>query len=351
MYSIPKKTIITVVVSVICALVLLAGCASPMPKSSGKPMVWPVEKGHPYFHSVLQMRWLGTSAYLIQLGDVAILTDPFFTYQPLPVVLCGEVRSDPDKVAKKLSGLAVADAMFVGHSHYDHMLDLIGTIRHTGWRDVPVYGSHTLRNIMCGYGEEVRNWRCARPGAGWQHVVPGLEFMALRAEHAPHFRFGDISLALYDGRVDECLPEPPRRAGEFKVGDTYAYLFRLSNHHVEGLRPDQRRSFTVYMAGAASNFPIGLPDEAERGVDVAILCVPAWRNVSGYPGRFIDWLRPRHVVLSHYDNFFQTCGCCATVVPTADLPGFMRVVRCHVDYPTFEEMHTPRVDDVMYFQK
>ena len=37
----------------------------------------------PAYDSTLQIRWLGTACYLIQLGDKVIFTDPFLTHHSL----------------------------------------------------------------------------------------------------------------------------------------------------------------------------------------------------------------------------------------------------------------------------
>jgi hypothetical protein len=40
-------------------------------------------------------------------------------------------------------------------------------------------------------------------------------------------------------------------------------------------------------------------------VDAAVLCVPGWNQVDGYPESVLDVLRPTTVVTSHFDNFFR----------------------------------------------
>jgi hypothetical protein len=247
----------------------------------------------------------------------------------------GRIRSDPELVERKTGKLPTPQAIFVGHTHYDHTLDLAEMISQRRWDGVPIYGSASLENLLCGYGgHRVSSWRGAATDGNWHTVGPGLEYQALCSEHAPQID----GILLYAGQIGQPLKSPPRRAADFKVGDTYDYLYRLSQG---------AKQFTIYFADAAATPPLGFPDVAVEHVDLAILCVPGWRNVKGYPQGIIRRLRPRHILLSHYDDFFQTDGRRTREVPTADLAAFIRVVQDCADYPEFESILVPGVDAVM----
>jgi len=310
----------------------------------------PLAPGHPGYHTTLQVRWLGTTCYLIQLGDVAILTDPFLSYHPAMKVALSTIESDPLIVRREIGRLPVADAVFVGHSHYDHLLDVDEVLRQPRWGDVPVVGSETTRNILCGYDEGwVDNWRPALTDGRWHTITWGLEYQVIRAEHAPNLKCGPISYTAYPGSAEECLKRPPRRAADFPMGETYAFVFRLSNRYAgEAVRPAE---FTVYFAGSAANAPRGFPDESVQGVDLAILCVPGWTNTTGYPEAFIERLRPRSLLLAHYDNFLQRRRADSTVVPTAHLGRFLNVAEEAADHAEFEQILVPDVGAVMHFRK
>ena len=66
-----------------------------------------------------QMVWLGHSTFLLQLGDMTILTDPQFSRRASPVFFAGPERVtglplDP-------SDLPQIDAVVISHNHYDHL--------------------------------------------------------------------------------------------------------------------------------------------------------------------------------------------------------------------------------------
>jgi L-ascorbate metabolism protein UlaG (beta-lactamase superfamily) len=264
----------------------------------------------------------------------------------------GTVASDPVKVQEMIEGLPIAQAVFVGHSHYDHMLDLAASLTQPGWSDVPVYGSKTTRNILFGLDQSLaeKNWQPVQKDGAWRTVAPGLAYQAVTAEHAPHLTCGPTGLLYFPGAVPEPLAHAPRKAAEFKVGETFAFVFRLSNEHIEPSSCRQR-TFTVYFAGSATSAPRGFPDESVEAVDVAILCVPSWKNAMGYPGRFLERLKPRVVVLSHFDDMFQERGVIRKTVLTTAFDEFLVEVQRYTDYERFERIVAPDVGETVLIRK
>ena len=330
------------------------GCATPYPKSRGLTIKKRLICDNPGFWTTLQIQWHGAASYSIQLGDVSILTDPFFTRHSAWRVLFGTVASDPETVRNKLRKIPSAQAVFVGHSHYDHILGLPTTLDYWGDPDVRVYGSKTTRNILAGFSPNRANpngqWNQTETSPGWHKVTAGIDYQAVCAEHAPNWACCGAGLLFAPGAVPEPLTKPLRKADQFKVGETYAYVFKLSND-CSNRAECEDRTFTVYFVSAATSAPRGFPDESIETVDVAIFCVPGWKNASGYPGEFLQRLRPRVVVLSHFDNMFQECKGLEQVVPTADFDGFMKEIKRHIDYPEFERLVVPDVDELLQFRK
>lgn len=347
-----RKYRVLFLTSAIIGAMISNGCASPYPKSRGLTIKRRLVPGNPGFPTTLQIRWLGVASYSIELDGVSILTDPFFTRHAMWRVAFGHVKSDPQTVQDKLCKVPVAKAVFVGHSHYDHLLGLAPTLDHWDGHDVLVYGSETTQNILAGFSptRAAEQWRLTDTSPGWHEVVPGIDYQAVPAEHAPNLVCGDIGVLLWTGAVRQPLTKPPYRSGHYKVGETYAYVFKLTND-CQGRPNCEDRTFTVYFVGSATSAPRGFPDESIETVDVAILCVPGWKNTPGYPGEFLQRLRPRVVVLSHFDNMFQEIKGLEQVVPTADFSGFMKEIKRHIDYPEFERLVVPDVDELMQFRK
>ena len=62
--------------------------------------------------------WIGHATYLINNGDINILTDPIFSERASPIGLIGPKRMIPPAI--NLEDLPKIDAVVVSHNHYDH---------------------------------------------------------------------------------------------------------------------------------------------------------------------------------------------------------------------------------------
>jgi N-acyl-phosphatidylethanolamine-hydrolysing phospholipase D len=62
--------------------------------------------------------WVGHATYLINNGDINILTDPIFSKRASPIGFAGPKRMIPP--AMQLNDLPKIDAVVVSHNHYDH---------------------------------------------------------------------------------------------------------------------------------------------------------------------------------------------------------------------------------------
>lgn len=249
------------------------------------------------FGADLTVRWLGTNSYLIQFGHVSVLTDPFYSQAGLFQTGLGTLRSDPHIVREVVSRLKrhpKPSAIFIGHSHYDHMLDTAELLRQANWPDVPVYGSRTTYNILSGYGKPIaRHFRPTIADRKWRTVAPNVRYMAIPSEHASQLP----GVFFYPGSVNKPRQTPPTKAADFLLGNTYVYLFELT---------DGKEKAVVYFTGAATRPQHGLPGPDVPRVDAAILCVPSWQYTHRYPEAIIQRLRPRYIIPAHYNDFFQS---------------------------------------------
>jgi hypothetical protein len=78
--------------------------------------------------------------------------------------------------------------------------------------------------------------------------------------------------------------------------------------------------------------PPPLPDQ--KAIDVAILCVASFAYVRQHPEATLAHLKPRYVILSHWENFFQPGPSVEkrpAVVPFTSVRKFLR--RFHRHYP------------------
>jgi L-ascorbate metabolism protein UlaG (beta-lactamase superfamily) len=180
------------------------------------------------------LTYLGVASWQIDAGSATIVTDPYFTRPDLkkPIV--------PDPAAIAAHAPKHVDAIVIGHSHVDHLLDapplaiathaqLIGsetTARYAKAAGVP---DDQLVSIKGGEDYDF--------GAFSIRVIPSLH-SALDHKHArPHELPPDFKL--------------PLSFDDFVEGGTFAYLIRIAGHQIlvldtanfierelEGIHPD-----------------------------------------------------------------------------------------------------------------
>ena len=269
------------------------------------------------------LQWLGVGTWIMARGPDVLVVDPFFSRQSLTRMILSLLRIWPDfpphhaRVADVLPALPPRTRLLlIGHGHYDHVMDVPYYVGHPSGRETTYVGSRTARAIVRAFehasGRQERvDFQVPDPNAENAIVRGRIAVRGFASDHAPHI-FGMVFMHV-DGDVDT-LSAPPTRVGQYVDGTTQLYL-------ADFLDGASRVAFRVFVSGAA-NTPDGARALAaarevvqRESTDVAILCVPGWNLVRGYPESVLSELRhrdlegrwqkgPRHVVLSHFDDFF-----------------------------------------------
>ncbi len=139
--------------AVALVLAALAGC-STLPTEPGflmelRPVAPALAPGAPGYDETLQVHWAGSACYLIQLGELSVLTDPFVSHHGLLYSFFGgRMGSDAGLVDGTIARWGRPDAVFVGHSHWDHLLDLPTLLERPEYEGVKVYGTTTTHNLL-----------------------------------------------------------------------------------------------------------------------------------------------------------------------------------------------------------
>ncbi len=375
---------------------LISGCYSaldPIPVRKGNLIT--IQKSEPLSNPnepTLTIHWFGTSSYELRLGNISVLTDPFVTYKsPHHVISVNSfinyMRSNPLLVRDKYGQInPPPTAIFIGHSHYDHMMDTVAALELPNWENTPVYGSPTTKHILagykkkkpkvpsdlCGIGSVITpkdkwsdNWCPSDTNGGWKEIRSNLlTYQSFKATHASHL----FDITFWDGKHTKDLKEPPRITKDFLTGETYIHFFKFEEPGgVDGA------IFTVVLVGAATEVDgtlygklKNIADDIQNNIkkknkklDVLILCVPGWENIDGheYPKNLIDILRPRIILLTHYDNFFNEKreDDPERLVPTANFNEFLNKLQKDIDgisgYDEFESILIPGVGTTLYLNK
>ena len=288
----------------------------------------------------VQVTYLGVAGFLIEAGGHVLLTGPSFTNPPLFSVIPRKYggtspRLEPDRaLIRRLlpAAAARASAILIGHGHYDHLLD-VPFIADSVALGAKIYGGPSVRNMLMGDSllrgrlvaiDSTDVGRFDRMGRWIETDDHAFRIMALRADHSPTVNLGIGEVLYADGTVDAPMQTLPRRAEDWKLGETLAYL-------IDVLGPDGKTPvFRIYFQDSANSAPLGFPplELRDRRVDVAILTVPNAQDMKPQAPDGLLWvLYPRYVIAAHWESFFRQQTQPIVVGPASKLELFAASLR------------------------
>lgn len=154
----------------------------------------------------LSFSWLGVAGIQLRAGSQVLAIDPFFT-RPRLAQLLRPLESDSALAAEKLPA---CDSVLVTHSHYDHLLDVPGVLRHTA---AVAYGSANTCQLLLLSGIPEAQVKEVR--LGQQLHLGAFQVEVIQGQHSsiPFGRLFNGSLPvglrypvrLTDYRMDVCL--------------------------------------------------------------------------------------------------------------------------------------------------
>ncbi len=294
---------------ILIGLGMLNGCATSikhLPVYTGESVV-PLLKGDE--QKFINIQYLGVGGYLFRYGKSALITAPMFTNPSLfKLASLTRLKTNEVLVDRLLPSVEDVEIILVGHSHYDHLMDVPYIMKKHAKKSV-VYGSKTMGHIMAASVDKSRTvtvGKCAAkgktPGQWIYNQERTSRFMAIESEHAPHFAGMKF---LPKGPYKKDLKRLPRTVFGWVEGETYAYLVDFLDEHGDV-------AFRVHYQDAASTPPLGfipdLPPNDQKRVDLAILCVASFTQVNNYPEGIIRHIQPKHIILGHWEDFFRNQG-------------------------------------------
>ncbi|MEZ5178523.1 MAG: MBL fold metallo-hydrolase [Acidimicrobiales bacterium] len=230
--------------------------------------------------TAVEVRWLGVAGFALSCEGTTVLIDPYATRLGLGHLLRRHVVG-PDLAAIDRY-VPRADAILVGHTHFDHALDVPAIARRDG---CPVYGSTSARHLL---------------------GLHGLAEQAVVVEPHRTVEVGPFEITFV-----------PSAHAKLALGLAVPNGGELTCDHVDGLTPQAYccgqvwgihvavAGATIYHQGSAD-----LVDDEVRHHDVDVfLCGIAGRQFTDrYTERIVSKLRPRTVVIAHHDDFFRPLG-------------------------------------------
>lgn len=223
----------------------------------------------------LELRWIGTAGFRLAYQGTVVWIDPYVTRLPLGQLIRRRVvPSDDLAIAREIDR---ADAVLVGHTHFDHALDVPAIVRRTG---ATAYGSPSLDHLMRLHGltaTVVEPHRDYEVGPFRFHFVPSVHSKLQLGLGVPYS--GELTCE----HLDELTPQA------YKCGQVSGICIEVA-----GMR--------FYHQGSADL----LEDEIrDRGVDVFLCGISGRRFTPKYVERIVRALQPQMIVPTHYDDFFR----------------------------------------------
>jgi L-ascorbate metabolism protein UlaG (beta-lactamase superfamily) len=237
----------------------------------------------------LSLRWLGTAGFELTCDGYVLLFDPYLTRASL--ARCITTRLHPNE-ALLARHVPRADAIVLGHTHFDHALDAPAIAKRTGAR---VFGSRSAAYLCRASGVPAHQVEMVESDS---HLPVARELGPFQiifhpSAHAP-ILLGRIP---FEGEIADC-DAVPVRAKDYKCGAVFGVEVRVAGR-------------TIFHLGSAE-----LVDTVPRiETDVALVCVAGWTSTDRFPERLSAKLHPRAIVLSHWDNFLLPLEAGAHALP------------------------------------
>ena len=248
----------------------------------------------------VEVRYLGSGGVYIRWGDDAILLGPYFS-RPGNIVrpVTGRIAFDAARIGRGMEGIGEVRAILAGHSHFDHIGDVPFIVQRYA-PNASVYVNDAGVTELTPYAD-IKAVSFEKNHDAWIKVGNAIRFMPVPSDHAPQLCGWHRWPCTYaDG--------PPKRKwtdwkneklSALRGGNTFAFVIDLLGTSEDDVR------YRIYYNDAASSPGKGVPQLHDgRAYDLAILCMASFHLVTDYPEALLRALRPRHVLVSHYDDFF-----------------------------------------------
>lgn len=260
----------------IAALASALGLVACTPPAAAPPPAELPAAPPPRSDAKVTLTYLGVAGWQLTDGARALLFDPYFSRVD---VENGSAPLPPDEAQIARYAPARADAILVGHSHYDHVLDVPTIARRTG---AVVIGTESTFNVASAAGVDPSRLRVARGGEVFE--IGPFSVRAIRALHS------------LIGMPAEMIPREvtmPMAADAYAEGGTLQYLVRFEGR-------------SVLFIGTA-NF---IESELEGlRPDVAIIAVGLREKIPDYSCRLMRALgKPPLVLTNHFDAHWKPLG-------------------------------------------
>ena len=234
----------------------------------------------------MKITYFGTTTLLFDDGNDQILFDTHITRPSLIKYISGSETTNTSLADELISKHRISrlKAIFVSHSHHDHVMDVPYFASQTGAR---VFGSSSALNVC--RGSDVSEGQLTEFTDGNTYRVGDYTVKVIKSLHSkPTILNNDLGQT-----IDEPLKQPARLR-DYKEGGSYdfyvenqgkSYLIRPSFNYIEGQLNGYQAD--VLFLGVAG---LGKADE---------------KTERKFFSETVEKIHPRLIIPIHWDNFFS----------------------------------------------
>lgn len=241
------------------------------------------------------LRWLGVAGFTLENQQKVLAIDPYVSRSGLRQTAFGRLEVDQKRLRQWVPR---ADAVLVGHAHYDHALDAPALCMNTG---ATMYGCPSTANVGRAFGLPEAQIVTVEPDQEVELVHGRAK--ALPSQHGK-FLFGRGGWP--HGHITSPPAWPPKTK-DLKHGQVLTWWAEwggLRIIHVDSADYDTARMQRVEC-------------------DVLCLCAIGRHYRPGYTREIIEATRPKYVVPCHWDHFFLPIEAPTRQLPTVRLEAFV----------------------------
>jgi L-ascorbate metabolism protein UlaG (beta-lactamase superfamily) len=256
----------------------------------------------------VDVRYLGSGGIYLGWHGNVVLLGPFFSDPGVVAAQFCKLQYDTARIADHLQNVAPASvrAILLGHSHYDHIGDIPIVARQYA-PGALIYTNLTGTRMLAYYPDLRARTREVKEAQPIQIMDSSgkvvMNIHAVPSDHAPQlckWRHWPCDFADCQVKDNWTTPFEQHNLRDFCGGDPFAYVIDLIE--------DGKIRYRIYYNDAAATAPRGIPTGellTEHPYDLAIICMASYDFVDEYPRALLSKITPRHVILSHYENFFS----------------------------------------------
>lgn len=231
--------------------------------------------------SKVKVQWLGTAGFMLESEGYTLLLDPYLTRASLSRCTLAPLRSDGWLIPRYTPK---ANAIVVGHTHFDHALDVPAIARLTG---AQVFGSKSCAALCLASGVQAQRVRDVETEGLTREIEADIGPFHLRFVPSVHSSFL-LGRVPFPGDISDC-DEIPLRTEGYRCGAVFSVEIEVAGHR-------------IYHLGSANLLDTMA---GRRQIDLLLLCVAGWTTTVHFEQRVLSAFSPKRVLLSHWDNFFR----------------------------------------------